>query len=68
MIPHVSLGMIDLISTMLMWEPYKRASTKECLNHPVMKDFALILPVELKLAKQSSVIVDNHYDRTPNVS
>jgi hypothetical protein len=49
--PHVSLGMIDLISTMLNWEPYKRASTKDCLNHPVIKDYAISLPLDLKLVK-----------------
>ena len=49
---HVSPNVIDLISKMLIYDPDKRPTAKECLNHECFKD---LIEQELKMTKISQI-------------
>ena len=49
---HVSPNIVDLISKMLIYDPDKRPTAKECLNHECFKD---LLEQDLKVTKMSQI-------------
>ena len=49
---HVSPSVIDLISQMLMYDPEKRPTAKQCLNHECFRDF---VEQDLKMTKMSQI-------------
>ena len=49
---HVSPNVVDLISKMLIYDPDKRPTAKECLNHECFKD---LVEQDLKMTKMSQI-------------
>ena len=49
---HVSPNIVDLISKMLIYDPDKRLTAKECLNHECFKE---LVEQDLKMTKMSQI-------------
>ena len=49
---HVSPNIVDLISKMLIYDPDKRPTAKQCLNHECFKD---LIEQDLKMTKMSQI-------------
>ena len=49
---HVSPSIVDLISKMLIYDPDKRPTAKQCLNHECFKD---LVELDLKMTKMSQI-------------
>ena len=56
---HVSPSIVDLISKMLIYDPDKRPTAKECLNHECFKD---LVEQNLKKTKMSSILMKSFND------
>ena len=49
---HVSPSIVDLINKMLIYDPDKRPTAKQCLNHECFKD---LVELDLKMTKMSQI-------------